>query len=322
MILNDDFKQALKENNFSAVYSFLNNGHNANSIDNEGLTPLHLTDTKEIAKLLIEHGANVNAKSNKGFTPLHMADNPYTVEYLINVGANVNEKGYLGNTALHISALYGDWNVAKILISNGAKIDVLNEQLMTPLMVAQSKGHNEFIKSLESMSEESNHELADDSLKIPTEGIDSLIAKLITYKNKKNDRIQIGQLRMQEFKSISDEQGIVNEQKTSVNTHKEYVFDVTVEIRANEKELYKRAKIFVQSRSESLKITELPISPVTIITILNFPEKFWPSYIDTYMPIVNRINNINYFYKASPQAWKEILSKNEYFKETWDDYKL
>ena len=325
MKLHDDFKQVLKENNLLAVKAFLANGYDANSVDEDELTPLHFTDTKEIAELLILHGANVNAKSVKGITPLHLSDNPPTVEYLIKKGANVNEKGYLGNTPLHMAALYGQLNVAKILISSGARINTLNEQSMSPLQVAQLKRHKELIEYLSSAELNLNKELVEGLSRIPPKILSELIDKIPNHEKKiKNDsRISIGQLRMQQFKSRDvDEQSIINEQKNSIKTGKEYLFDVTLEIYDNEKELFKQAKIFVHNKSDNLEIVELPIFPVTIITILNFNERFWPLNIDTYMPISSQITNTNYFYKASPQAWEDILKKDTYFRDNWSSYKL
>jgi ankyrin repeat protein len=37
------------------------------------VTPLHWTETEEIAELLIANGADVNAKTNDGHTPLDRA---------------------------------------------------------------------------------------------------------------------------------------------------------------------------------------------------------------------------------------------------------
>jgi ankyrin repeat protein len=275
--------------------------------------------------MLILHGANVDARSFKGLTPLHLADNPIFVEYLIKKGANVNEKGYKGNTALHLAALYGNLDVAKILISNGAIINALNDQQATALDLAELKEHKEMIEYLRSTADGLNKDLVNDLLKIPTQKLNNIIDNIPTRETKiKSDRrISIGELKMQQFKSSSsNEPGIINEQKKSIKTGKEYLFDVTVEINENEKKLYERAKIFVHNKSDNLAIVELPIFAVTIITILNLPERYWPSNIDTYMPISGQINNTNYFYKATPQVWKEILKKNAYFKENWSDYKI
>ena len=45
-------------------------------------------------------------------------------EYLIKIGANVNRKSVKGNTALHDCAESGSLEIMKLLLSNGAQVDV------------------------------------------------------------------------------------------------------------------------------------------------------------------------------------------------------
>lgn len=149
MNLSEDFKLALKRNDYNLVKSYLENGYQANSIDAEGQTPLHFTETKEIAELLIAHGADVNAKSHKGIAPIHLADNPKTVTFLISKGALVNDKGFLGNTPLHSAAFYGDFEVVKILIENGADLWLKNDQQLTPIALAKKNGYFDVVVYLQ-----------------------------------------------------------------------------------------------------------------------------------------------------------------------------
>jgi ankyrin repeat protein len=40
---------------------------NVNIQDEEGDSPLHVTETEEVARILMEHGANPNLKNDDGF---------------------------------------------------------------------------------------------------------------------------------------------------------------------------------------------------------------------------------------------------------------
>ncbi len=63
--------EAAAKGNIEAVQAHLAAGTNVNTKDNDGLTPLHLTETKEIAELLINKGAKLNPNDNFfDFTPL------------------------------------------------------------------------------------------------------------------------------------------------------------------------------------------------------------------------------------------------------------
>ena len=68
-------------------------GANVKAKDDEGWTPLHFAQTKEIAELLIAKGADVNAQTINGETPLHHAVSDMrkqVVSVLIDNGADVN----------------------------------------------------------------------------------------------------------------------------------------------------------------------------------------------------------------------------------------
>ena len=52
--------EATSKGNIAAVQTHLASGTNVNAKDNDGLTPLHLAETMEIAELLIAKGAKLN----------------------------------------------------------------------------------------------------------------------------------------------------------------------------------------------------------------------------------------------------------------------
>ena len=63
--------EATSKGNIEAVQAHLAAGTDVNAKDKDGLTPLHLAETKEIAELLIAKGAELNSVDNFfDFTPL------------------------------------------------------------------------------------------------------------------------------------------------------------------------------------------------------------------------------------------------------------
>ena len=106
----------------------------------------------EIAGLLIKKGADVSAKDHWGDTPVHRAAlicNPELVQVLIESGGDINARANSGNTPLHYlgGRIQGQddkpvvWRqcmeTANVLMSSGARIDILNYAGRTPLGALQ-----------------------------------------------------------------------------------------------------------------------------------------------------------------------------------------
>jgi hypothetical protein len=101
----------------------------------DGFTVLHLAtanNRKSLVKKLLEKGANPNVKDLDGNTPLHFAaeeNNLEIFELLVTNKANINETNESGWSILH-SAASGiinrreDWNIIKLMLKKGVKIDV------------------------------------------------------------------------------------------------------------------------------------------------------------------------------------------------------
>src|SRR6204780_4626557 len=81
-------------------------------------------------RILIDAGANPNADSggDKPETPLHWAassDDADVADALISGGADIEAAGGSIGTPLDNAAGYGCWNVARLLVQKGARVDKL-----------------------------------------------------------------------------------------------------------------------------------------------------------------------------------------------------
>ena len=75
---------------------------------------------------------------SNGDSLLHIAaqgGDLHTVELLLDAGLDVNQTGDMGNTALHYA---NDENLARLLLSRGASLDVYNEFGKQPAWKASS----------------------------------------------------------------------------------------------------------------------------------------------------------------------------------------
>lgn len=104
---------------------------------------------KLITELVEDGNISVNTEFfSNGYTALHQScdnNNPETVKVLINFGADVNKKvrmscgchvifhwcvqgGVFSQTPLHIASSLNSIDIAKILIDNGAKLDIKDSE--------------------------------------------------------------------------------------------------------------------------------------------------------------------------------------------------
>lgn len=97
-----------------------------------GQTSLHLVSSsgaKEIADVLIAGGGDVNARTMAGDTPLTLAlrsgQNSDVVDLLLAHKADINVKGEDGKTALVSALLGGNKQLAEVLLSKGADVNVV-----------------------------------------------------------------------------------------------------------------------------------------------------------------------------------------------------
>ncbi|KAK2706489.1 hypothetical protein QYM36_016505 [Artemia franciscana] len=127
---------AIKANNPEMVKYLLESGANPNCSQ-----CLHhaVSEAKEnLCQLLISYGANVDAINMKCETPLVTAilnNNSDMVKYLLESGANPNCAQYHFGI-LHVAVWRRRANLCQLLISYDAKVDALNANNTTPLVMA------------------------------------------------------------------------------------------------------------------------------------------------------------------------------------------
>jgi ankyrin repeat protein len=136
------------------VNMLLNAGVNPNPVNNRGERPIHIvcalamTPTNiRILYLLLTADADPNAITPDGKSPLGISVFWGIFEYvrlLLDNGAKVNMKNSEGDTFLHTAALGDHVKVASILLDRGANPNDVNEAGDSPLHIAAREGHEEF----------------------------------------------------------------------------------------------------------------------------------------------------------------------------------
>jgi ankyrin repeat protein len=127
----------------------LKHGADVNSRDGDLCTPLHLAalwSEPGEAHFLLEHGAEIEGRNREGRTPLHLVfkDGPdgmfdwgldhqlSFVRLFLEHGTNVNAQDQHGYTPLYLAKLQESWEVVRILLENGAILDMKTENNSQP----------------------------------------------------------------------------------------------------------------------------------------------------------------------------------------------
>ena len=146
-VRNNDIKKAkeLIENDASLI----------NSKDEAENTPLHhaaMIGSIEMTELLLSKGADINAQNTQSNTPLHEAiqnRKENISALLIEKGADLTKINIHQQTPLHRAASLNQKQTGEILIARGASIDPVDRWQRTPfLLVARQTGDVEFGKLL------------------------------------------------------------------------------------------------------------------------------------------------------------------------------
>ena len=140
----------------ATVRKLIKEGGDVNAAQGDGMTALHwaaLNGDAELASMLLYAGANVGARTRiGGYTPLHLAaqiGHVNVIAPLIAAGAQVSAVTSTGATALMHAAHSGNADAARMLIENGADLNVketANGQ--TALMFAAASDRVDVVKLL------------------------------------------------------------------------------------------------------------------------------------------------------------------------------
>jgi len=144
---------AVENGHLKTVQLLLDHGANPLARDDKGKLPIHHIivashNPLPIAKLLVERGTDVNATDNQGITPLRVTDDLPTLRFLIAKSANINAQANDGGTALLSVTGMDDTKAMQLMLEHGANVDLCDNDKTTPLDNAVHYGSLPTIKML------------------------------------------------------------------------------------------------------------------------------------------------------------------------------
>ena len=118
------------------------------SVQDKLFDAIFIKDVQSV-KFCVENGAEINVKGSHVKTfPLHSAvssGNLAIVKILLQNGANVNIQNRTGKSPLSLAAAGNRLDLVKLLVQNGAQIDLKDNQNQTPLDLALINSHDTIV---------------------------------------------------------------------------------------------------------------------------------------------------------------------------------
>lgn len=128
--------------------SFLKVAEICKSYDGAALQFISGLGFVRIARALINHGHDVNSVNSKGLTPLHMATlfgHTAICQLLLINGAKVDPIENTGKTPLHIAAYKNSADLVRLFLKFGADQMLRTPENCTAVQIAISKDHKEVV---------------------------------------------------------------------------------------------------------------------------------------------------------------------------------
>lgn len=154
---------ACQEGNFTII-KLLREKIDSTLCDKDGITPLHVASegrhTSTLKELLEkdintytqgETNEEMNKRDNLGRTPLFVAADKGSetgVKILIENGANIEISDKQGRTPLYTACDSNQINVVKLLIKKGANVNKCDNEGRSPILMAAGQGHNSIVLDL------------------------------------------------------------------------------------------------------------------------------------------------------------------------------
>lgn len=148
---------ALYVDDSETVRQQLEKGVNVNAKNDTGQTPLHVTQNKSIARMLILKGADVNAVDDVGMTPMFNKEADL-LKILIDAGADISQRSNKGNTLLIWYSYSGYLEGIQYLVSLGSPVNAKNIDGQTAYDIAETFEHFKLLDYLKSVGAKKGNE--------------------------------------------------------------------------------------------------------------------------------------------------------------------
>ncbi|MCX6835959.1 MAG: ankyrin repeat domain-containing protein, partial [candidate division Zixibacteria bacterium] len=131
--------------NLEVVNLLINRGGNLQYRNSEGEVALHIAAAKgniPIAEMLLSRGFDINVTDNGGRNPICQAiwGQPDMVRWLIDQGAQVDAMTDSTSGPLQLAAAQGDTSIVRALVTHGARVDCRSANWSSPLNLAVMHG--------------------------------------------------------------------------------------------------------------------------------------------------------------------------------------